>query len=127
MALNNSNFQEHEQAWLAAARDELERDAEALDTRTVARLRAARLRALAAQPVRAGWLDSGWLDWRAMAGATLVLALAVGMVWLQQPPLPSEHEAAELMSGMDEGYEFYENLEFYEWLEAQGDEDKRKG
>jgi hypothetical protein len=67
------------------------------------------------------------LDWRPLAGVSLVLALVVGLVRLQEyASVPSEYEAAEVMSAVDEGFEFYENLEFYEWLEAQGDEDKRK-
>jgi hypothetical protein len=121
MAMNDNNPQ-REQAWMAAARNELEHGAQTLDALTVARLRAARLRALAAQPSH-----SAWLDWRPLAGVSLVLALVVGLVRLQEyASVPSEYEAAEVMSAVDEGFEFYENLEFYEWLEAQGDEDKRK-
>lgn len=121
--MNNDTSQEREQAWTRAVRDALEREAAALDVPTAARLRAARLRALHVRPQ-----PGAWLGWPALAGASVVLVLAVGIFRLQTAPLsPTVSEAAEVMSSVDEGFDLYENLEFYEWLEAQGDEDKRNG
>lgn len=109
-------------AWITAARAELEHSSAALDAVTLARLRSARLRALQAEPDRLAWTR-----WPAMASVGLVLVLAVTVISLQQAAVTSEREVAEQMSAVDEGFDLYENLEFYEWLEGQGDEDKRNG
>lgn len=106
---------ERDEALMQAARAELEQGAATLDAVTAARLRAARARALEAIP-RHRHLPA-WLP----AAAVALLLLAVTAVLQLQPQL-AEQESIELMSTLDEDYELYENLEFYEWLEAETDE-----
>ena len=111
--MNKHPDTERDEALMQAARAELEQGAATLDGVSVARLRAARARALETIP-RDRHLPV-WLP----AAAVALLVLAVTAVL--QPQL-AEQESLELMSTLDEDYELYENLEFYEWLEAETDE-----
>lgn len=106
---------ERDEALAQAAHAELEQGAATLDAMTIARLRAARARALEAIPRRRP--VPVWLP----AAVVALLVLAVAAV-LQLQPRIAEQESLELMSTLDEDYELYENLEFYEWLEAETDE-----
>lgn len=106
---------ERDEALAQAARAELEQSTEALDVITMARLRTARARAMQAIPRRRPL--PVWLP----AAALALLVMAVAAV-LQLQPQIAEQNSLELMSTLDEDYELYENLEFYEWLEAETDE-----
>jgi hypothetical protein len=112
--MNKHSDVEHDETLMRAARTELEQGAETLDAVTLARLRAARARALdtGARQRLPGWLPAG-------AVALLMIAVMAG-VYLQAPPAADDTVA--MMSTLDDDYELYENLEFYEWLEAETDE-----
>jgi hypothetical protein len=112
------------------ARTILDRRAEGLDDLVLARLRAARMRATEAADRRrdAGdWLGSAAgtgssLTLSGMMGglvaASLVLALAV-TVWLANPVVPGNNlEDLEILAA-GESPEFYQDLDFYLWLETR--------
>ncbi len=99
-------------------RQTLDQSSAGLDGETLSRLRQARSQALAAarpRPAR----PNRWMPAAAMAGIT---TLAVG-IWLQQP----SQESPALLAGIEdiellaaqEDIEFYEDLDFYLWLESQ--------
>lgn len=107
---------------VSAARAELDLSARQLDELTRARLKAARLRALSAMPAVAYRAH-----WPAVLAIASVSAIVLGMAFLWPAPpdsLPAMNEASDWMTTLDDGYELYENLEFYEWLEAQSDEER---
>jgi hypothetical protein len=113
--MNQMDNDERDRALMAAARAELEQSTDSLDARTRARLRGARARALgAARPSR----PPAWLP---AAVAALVIVVVVAALSVQAPT-PTD-EPLDLMSTLDDSYELYENLEFYEWLETQTDEE----
>lgn len=104
--------------WLARVREQLEESARDIDGATLSRLNRARQAALDAhaRAPHARWL------WPA-AAAALACAFAV-VLWrpLTAPdavPLaPVAAADLELLEG-DDGFELYEELEFYAWLDAQ--------
>ncbi|MGH8454609.1 MAG: hypothetical protein ACRESW_08665, partial [Nevskiales bacterium] len=102
---------------MTAARAELERDAQALDVLTVARLRVARTRALeqASRP------SSSWAaSWGLPAGAFATAVLLSLSLWLtQRQPAPAVDGTPVEILAADEATDLYENLDFYEWLEIQ--------
>jgi hypothetical protein len=115
MAMNETHTDEDTRALMDAARAELERGAARLDAVTLARLRAARARALeisSRQPLLTGWLPAG--------AVVLLLAAVTGVVLMQAP---STDDTVAMMSTLDDDYELYENLDFYEWLEADTNEE----
>lgn len=116
--MSNAQDLERDQALMTAARAELEQAAKNLDTRTRTRLHAARIRALATteinQPVT--W----WVPASAVAA---VIAIVATVSQLQIPTSPVAEESIEWMSTLDGSYELYENLEFYEWLETEADDE----
>jgi len=112
---SNSNNPDRDEALMRALRVELERDSAALDELTVARLRAARLRALATVP--RGRYAPMWLS----AAAVALVVLATGIT-LRMQAQTAEQESIEMMTELDEDYALYENLELYEWLETETDE-----
>ena len=91
----------------------LDANSEHLDQDTVRALRQARENALAQlhKPRRS------WQPITGLAVAASVALLTVGVVMLQNDPdatMPN-HEDMSLLSAGDD-LEFYENLEFYQWL-----------
>lgn len=115
---------------LAEARAALNRKAETLDDAVLARLRAARLAATEAtdRSRRSGsWLSpipgtgSSWALSRTMGGmvaASLVFAVAM-TVWLANPVVPGGNlEDLEILAA-NENPEFYQDLDFYLWLETR--------
>ena len=101
---------QQEQAFLTKVRQTLDDNAQGMDEFSVARLRAARHRALSAKPSRPLW----------PLPAAVASALIAGvMVWqLSDPGMPgmvAEVEDMELLMS-EEGIEFYEDIEFYQWL-----------
>lgn len=112
----------NEQDLLDAARRLLrEQD---VDELTIARLRAARLHALDAKPRRRIFT---WPVISSVATAGMVAALA-GILWVQTPlnvlsPRSDEMAVAadiDLLT-MKENPEFYNELEFYDWLASEAD------
>lgn len=103
-------------------REALRQSEAEIDPVTAIRLRAARARALeAAKPQRSGWL---W----AVPAATAATALLVATLWLPGTPGPApavpvapESVAMEALDVLadEQGPEFYQNLELYEWLEQE--------
>jgi hypothetical protein len=111
------------QLWLAELRARLDESAQSLDAATLSRLNRARQAALAQRRSRVlrGW----WLPAAGLA-ASCALVLAV-VAWY-----PSMHPAGSVPAGhptmsdadiaADDGIEFYQDLEFYAWLDAQEQE-----
>lgn len=89
----------------------------AMDGETLSHLRRARHQALAAQHRPA--YANRWIPATAMAGAA---ALAVGL-WLHQPVQKNQVLVAGLedidLLAAQEDIDFYEELDFYLWLESQ--------
>lgn len=118
-----------DQPWIGDARALLDESTQALDAATRSRLNRARQAALAQRRPR--WSATGWLP---AAGLACSCALLLGVaVWttLRSPPhdaaLPPA-VAAMPASGAgdpigDDSIEFYQDLEFYAWLDAEQDGD----
>lgn len=106
-----------DEAWLARVRGQLDADARDVDGATASKLTQARHAALAERP-RARWL-------RVLAPALAVAAaLAIALpLWRSAEPAPpaANAEAFELIVA-DEDVALYEDLEFYAWLGADGDD-----
>jgi hypothetical protein len=117
--------------WTAQAKQALDESAQNLDAATLSRLNRARQSALElARPRRM----RSWFVPAGLASACAVL-LAVAVVWhgptpkAPDPFVPSGSAVApgggfsagdlDLVSS-DDGIEFYQDLDFYAWLDAQG-------
>ncbi len=113
-------------AWIAQARQLLDASARDLDAATASRLNRARQSALALKTRRR---SQRWLLPAGLASAcALLLAFAI---WPQQHGKISAVSAATSAAAMgtmsdadatpaDDTPEFYQDLEFYAWLDAQG-------
>lgn len=97
------------------------RESESLDYVTASKLAAARARAL--QPARSGW------NWAAGSGAVAaMLAVAILAPWrTPAPPAAVITDTAQLEAldalGDEMEPEFYEDLEFYQWLALEQAQD----
>ena len=110
--------------WAEQAKQMLDESAQGLDAATLSRLNRARQKALeSARPRRL----RPWFVPAGVASACAVL-LAVAVVWHQpgpSTPLGDGQSNASLsdtdldMVSSDDGIEFYQDLEFYAWLDAQ--------
>jgi len=107
-------------AWVWQAKAVLDQSVEGLDAATASRLNQARHAALARRPARQHWFLPAGL------ASACVLMLAV-FTWHAWRPMTSDDaifpKAAtsgdiELVSS-DDSLEFYQDLEFYAWLDAQ--------
>jgi hypothetical protein len=116
-------------AWIRHARALLDESTQALDAATRSRLNRARQAALAQR--RSRWRGVGWLPAAGLAcSGALLLGLAVWTT-LRAPhdampvapvaALPVAAAADALAS--DDSLEFYQDLEFYAWLDAEQDGD----
>jgi hypothetical protein len=118
-----------QQPWVGDARALLDQSAQALDAASLSRLNRVRQAALAQRHQRKRM--TRWLPALGLAcSCALLLAVAV---WVPQQRLnpvdaaPGVHATAaysgetDAISG-DDGIEFYQNLEFYAWLDAQEQE-----
>lgn len=100
-------------------KQQLDRQAEELDGQTLSRLRQARAGALAEDGGRQ------W-HWQPLAAFASVAVLAVA-VWLALPLNNGDErnmaalDDMELLAARDDP-EFYEEIEFYAWLESQNEE-----
>ena len=107
--------------WIERSIALLEQSAQSLDAVTVMRLNRARQAALAQN--RRPW--HGWAIGSSLAGATLALALALGIghrMHTQPPSVTdgSEHAVGDavVLAG-DDSLDLYENLDFYVWLSGE--------
>jgi len=107
------------QSWLADVRARLDESTQSLDAATLSRLNQARHAALAARSRgrRAWWLPAAGL------AASCALVLAV-VAWYPPahragPAAPAHPAVADADIAADDGIEFYQDLEFYAWLDAQ--------
>lgn len=106
---------EAERAFTERARHALRRSERTLDAETVARLSAARAQAVAAAR-KPQWTMAWAMPAGAVAAGLLVFALLPRPMPVAEAP---GIEALEILA--DElGPEFYQDLEFYEWLDATG-------
>ena len=119
------------QSWLASARALLDESTSSLDGATLSRLNRARQAALGQR--RRRFVPTGWLP---AAGLLTACALVVAVaLWtpLQRHgsspsgPLPAaaatQASAGSDADAADDSVEFYQNLEFYAWLDAEQDSD----
>lgn len=106
-------------SWVADARTLLDASTGSLDAATLSRLNRARQAALAQRrrSARAWWLPAAGLA----TSCALVLALVVWLPREQPGVVPATHTAAldADIAAADDGIEFYQDLEFYAWLDAQ--------
>ena len=119
-SIDPRDARESEEAFSKAAGDLLRRSAEELDAATASQLNRARQAALEhiARPRRAArWLEPA-------LSAAAVGTLAVGL-WLTPGPVPDRPAAAAVASAADmdllladDSLEMLEDLEFYDWLDA---------
>lgn len=120
-------------AWIARARQLLDESARDLDAHTASRLNRARQTALALRSRRS---PRHWLLPAGLASACAALLLAVA-IWQPHHPAPSPLVAPDTLDSTatpagavgatdadatpaEDTLEFYQNLEFYAWLDAQG-------
>lgn len=109
----NEEFRPDEQAFIARAKQVLDRAVDEVDPAVSLRLQRARVSALEHRALRRPWL--AWVGGLAMAS---LAALAL-LLWMKQPV--SEHHAAvpledfELVTSL-ENVELAEDLDFYHWL-----------
>ncbi len=100
----------------------LERRADELDAATLSRLRQARAAALAELEKPAARSVNNWV-WAGGFASASVFAVALLLVLNNDPPAGQGFEQmladTELLSEQDE-LEFFEELDFYVWLEDQG-------
>ena len=106
--------------FLHSLSDSLDQSVDALDVSTQARLRAARRKALATGETqhRPAWL----MPVASLAAAATVAALTVS-VWLVPVDMAEDSELTPLediaLLSDSEALEFYENLDFYLWLDEE--------
>lgn len=106
-------------SWVADARALLDASTHSLDAASLSRLNRARQAALAQRQrsVRTWWLPAAGLA----ASCALVLA---AVEWFPHPRptvAPAMHAVAAdaEVAAADDSLEFYQDLEFYAWLDAQ--------
>lgn len=102
---------EPDQRLLHNAKALLDRSADELDTQTILRLQRARVRAMSARPRSVRWIFAG-----SLATASVITLSAV--LWFSTPPavIPL-HEADDVeVVTAAEHLEFYDEIDFYQWL-----------
>lgn len=106
-------------AWTDNIRRQLETSARDLDGASLSRLNQARQAALqlAKQPKPARWL------WPTLAASAFSLALAVALwprlqLQTETAPVTSNAQDFPMLAGEDD-LDFYQDLDFYAWLDAQ--------
>jgi hypothetical protein len=135
MNTNSSNFDESGQTgagefdksgWIAQARRLLDESADGLDAATLSRLNRARQAALEPRQRR---VRQPWLLPAGLAGACAMLLVVA--IWTPHHAAPVAGEGTHVASGAasveasdtlggDDSVEFYQDLDFYAWLDAQG-------
>lgn len=106
---------EKEEAFATRVRQALRQSERSLDADTAARLRVAREQAVAAAR-KPRWA----LNWALPAGAVATGLLVFAL--LPRPAAVIELDGAETLEILadEQGLEFYQDLELYEWLDSQG-------
>jgi hypothetical protein len=136
MNTNSSNFDKPGNAasgefdkseWIAQARRLLDESADGLDAAALSRLNRARQAALEPRLRRA---RQPWLLPAGLAGACAMLLVVA--IWAPHHAAPVAGEGTRVAAsnttsaetndalGGDDSLEFYQDLEFYAWLDAQG-------
>ena len=110
-------------SWVTDARALLDASTQSLDAATLSRLNRVRQAALAQRrrKSRTWWLPAASLA----ASCALVLAVAAWYPHQRGGVAPATRAAATdaEVAAADDGIEFYQDLEFYAWLDAQQDGD----
>jgi hypothetical protein len=109
------------QSWIVDARARLDESAQSFDAATLSRLTQARHAALAtrSRDLRAWWLPAAGLA----TSCALVFALVSWYPSAQRAaPAPAHAAVSDADIAADDGIEFYQDLEFYAWLDAQEQE-----
>ena len=110
------------QPWLVDVRARLDESTQSLDAGTLSRLNRARQAALATRSrgLRAWWLPAAGLA----TSCVLVLAVVAWYPSAQRvgPATPAQQAVSDAEVAADDGIEFYQDLEFYAWLDAQEQE-----
>jgi len=106
--------------WIADARTLLDESARTIDAGTLSRLNQARHAALAQR--RALLPRAGWFPLAGLAATCMVLLTFA--VWNPhwrngEPSVAPSQAIGEADAAVGDDIEFYQNLEFYAWLEAQ--------
>lgn len=121
--MNGNHHSNDRPAWIDQANRLLDDSVRDLDAATLSRLNRARQTALARQRPRAQRI---WLLPAGLASAcAMLLAVAVWQPHHRSETQPSAPIAAGATAAVDDGdsdetsTEFYQNLEFYAWLDAQ--------
>lgn len=118
---------EQENALVAAAKQRLDQATDDLDNATLSRLQQARKHALARRESRASWIFRPL----PMAGAcgSVLTAAALAILVVLHPSGQEEIEnnlVADLgIITAEESVEFFEDIEFYQWLSTIDDADNR--
>jgi hypothetical protein len=106
--------------WTQAAKDLLEESAQNLDATTASRLNRARQNALATRRRTTHWIIPAGL------ASACALLLAVAIWHGRAPPAQMDATALDGSAGDNEALadddEFYEDLDFYAWLDAENQE-----
>jgi hypothetical protein len=113
--------------WIAQARRLLDDSADGLDAATLSRLNRARQAAL--EPRQRRSTRQPWLLPAGLAGACAMLLVVA--IWTPHHAAPGAGDAGRSASastaveatdtlGGDDSVEFYQDLDFYAWLDAQG-------
>jgi hypothetical protein len=106
--------------WTRQAQALLDESAHKLDASTLSRLNRARQAAVGqrrARVMRAWFVPAGFAS-----ACMLLLAIAVWHGHVPRPPAPTTSQSDQLAANeadASDDDEFYENLDFYTWLEAQ--------
>ena len=116
------NTKDPEELLLERAKDLLDRGVENLGPRTERRLEDIRFRALSAgEEKRPGFFS--FRRWVMVGGFAAATAAAVALFFWMSPspqPLPTGHvEDLEIITAK-ERLDFYQNIDFYRWLETNG-------
>ena len=119
--MNRNDHPNDHPAWIDQASELLDDSTRDLDAATLSRLNRARQAALAQRRPRPAQV---WLLPAGLASAcALLLAVAVWQphrhVETQQPSIAAGTGAAVDDGDSEDSAEFYQNLEFYAWLDAQ--------
>jgi len=109
-----------EEKFVSGIKEQLDQQAEVLDRATLSHLHQARV---AAQAEGAG---RQWRHWQPVAAFASIAVLAIA-IWVAIPVNNNGDQTMaalddmELLTAADE-LEFYEEIEFYQWLEAQDEQ-----
>lgn len=111
-----SDLNERDKKFMNGARHVLDQSAAQIDEKTVQHLRQIRREAVAL-PVRANWR---WVYAFTGVATTVFIAVLFSTSVQQQQDAVASLDDVELLSASEE-FEFFEDLEFYQWLESEGE------